>query len=667
MVLQRFGMQRILLGQSRFENFCWTEALMKISTILDHVDSGHFALPVFQRGYVWNKEQVRSLFDSMYKKHPIGTLLAWVTESENALYRGDGPISAGVVKLLLDGQQRITTLYGVVRGKPPKFFDGNCDVLKNLMFNMETDSFEYYQKGRMGDDSAWLNVTDVMKNGNRAIQEYATKFAGSVNFPENVSKITRLLSIMDIDLHIEEVTGSDKSLDVVVDIFNRVNSGGTKLSKGDLALAKICADWPEARDVMKGHLADWANNGFNFNLDWLLRSVNTVVTGEAKFQFLHDSSQQEVENGLKIAVKHINTALNMISGRLGLDHDRVLFGRFGIPIIVRYLQLYNGKPSLIEQDQLLFWYLQSGMWGRFSGSTESFLDKDLAILENGTGIEGLIEELKLWHGSLRVEPSNFASWSMGSRFYPILYMLTRNGQSQDWGTGLPLRANLLGRMNTLDVHHIFPRAQLYKNGYSKSEVNSLANYCFQTKDSNIKISDKLPEKYFLEIEDAYPGALSSQWIPENQDLWRINRYRDFLTERRSLLCKEINSQLIALLHGQMNWVMEESSQSVSRPKEYLVQEVDENSETIIQDIDDWVASKNLPRGEKQFECLNQNLGEEIAILDIAWPNGIQEGFSQPIALLLNDRFSLEVAASQGFRCFSSVQQLKEYIEEEILN
>ena len=77
---------------------------MKISTILDHIDSGHFALPEFQRGYVWNRDQVRGLFDSLYRRHPIGGLLVWATETNAAAHRGDGPTAAGVVKLLLDQQ-----------------------------------------------------------------------------------------------------------------------------------------------------------------------------------------------------------------------------------------------------------------------------------------------------------------------------------------------------------------------------------------------------------------------------------------------------------------------------------------------------------------------------------------------------------------------------------
>ena len=117
---------------------------------------------------------------------------------------------------------------------------------------------------------------------------------------EYVAKLSRLLGITDVDLHIEEVTGADKSLDVVVDIFNRVNSGGTKLSKGDLALAKICADWPEGRDAMKEKLVEWTRADYHFTLDWLLRSVNTVLTGEAKFQYLHEKTADEVKDALAL-------------------------------------------------------------------------------------------------------------------------------------------------------------------------------------------------------------------------------------------------------------------------------------------------------------------------------------------------------------------------------
>ena len=342
---------------------------------------------------------------------------------------------------------------------------------------------------------------------------------------------------------------------MVVDIFNRVNSGGTKLSKGDLALAKICADWPEGRDAMKAKLKEWSDHGYSFNLDWLLRSVNTVLTGEAKFLYLHDKSTPEIQDALKRATRHIDTCLNLIAGRLGLDHDQVFFGRFGIPVMVRYLDQRSGPMDEVERDRLLFWFVQAGMWGRFSGSTESFIDQDLAALEGeGAGLERLLEQLRLWHGGLRVEPGHFTGWSLGARFYPVLYLLTRMGEARDWGTGLPLKAGMLGKMSRLEVHHIFPKAQLYKAGYRRPEVNALANFCFLTKDTNLKITDRLPEEYFPEIEAAHPGALASQWIPPDPELWKLENFRSFLEARKALLAAEVNARLEELLHGDTRWL-----------------------------------------------------------------------------------------------------------------
>src|SRR6266508_6734880 len=88
----------------------------------------------FQRGYVCNRDQVRGLMQSLYRKVPVGSLLVWVTKTETANARGDGTLTPGSVKLLLDGQQRITSLYGIIRGQPPKFFDGNADTFTGLYF-----------------------------------------------------------------------------------------------------------------------------------------------------------------------------------------------------------------------------------------------------------------------------------------------------------------------------------------------------------------------------------------------------------------------------------------------------------------------------------------------------------------------------------------------------
>lgn len=645
---------------------------MKISTVLDHIDSGHMALPEFQRGYVWNREQVRELFNSLYRRHPVGGLLVWATESKTAAYRGDGPLAPGVVKLLLDGQQRMTTLYGVVRGKPPRFFDGNVQTFTGLRYHLETETFAFYQQLKMQDDPLWIDVTELMQKGNAGLGEFVTRLTASASASDKVGdyvgRLARLLGVTDVDLYVEEVTGMDKTLDVVVDIFNRVNSGGTKLSKGDLALAKICAEWPEARETMKTKLKEWNTAGFHFNLDWLLRSVNTVLTGEAKFQYLHDKSAEEVQEGLQRAIKHIDTSLNMISGRLGLDHDQVFFGRFGVPVMVRYLDKHRATMSEKERDKLLFWFAQVGMWGRFSGSTESFIDQDLAALEGDDGgLDKLLEKLRLWHSGLRVEPGHFTGWSLGARFYPVLYMLTRMGQARDWGTGLPLKASLLGKMSRLEVHHIFPKAQLYKRNYKRMEVNALSNFCFLTKDTNLDISDRPPEEYFSEVENNHPGALASQWIPMDQTLWKIENFRDFLEARKELLATEVNQRMEELLHGETRWL---AGPTAVVPAPAMIsggisgQEEEEQLET----LNSWMESQKLPRGVLAYDFADMETGEQKAVFDLAWPNGVQTEFSQPVTLLLNESAEVLAIASQaGFRCFTTVADFKRYVKTEILS
>ena len=154
---------------------------MKISTILDHIDSGHFALPEFQRGYVWKRNQVRGLFDSLYRRHPVGGLLVWATEPKAAAHRGDGPIAAGIVKLLLDGQQRMTSLYGVVRGKQPRFFDGDAQAFSGLRFHLGDETFAFYQPIKMQDDPLWIDVTELMQAGHDGIGSIVSQLPSNLD------------------------------------------------------------------------------------------------------------------------------------------------------------------------------------------------------------------------------------------------------------------------------------------------------------------------------------------------------------------------------------------------------------------------------------------------------------------------------------------------------
>ena len=642
---------------------------MKISTVLTHIDSGFMALPEFQRGYVWNREQVRSLFDSLYRRHPVGGLLVWTT-SQPVAHRGDEQLPVGEVKLLLDGQQRMTTLYGVLHGRPPAFFDGNPQTFSNLMFHIESEAFSFYQPIKMKDNSLWIDVTVLMRGGVDRLGDFIEGLQLPADkFSMCVSRLTRLLGIADVDLHVEEVTGNDKSLDIVVDIFNRVNSGGTKLSKGDLALAKICADWPDARESMKQVLDGWSKDGYHFDLGWLLRCLNAVLTGEARFSYLHEKNAEEVADALTRTTRAINTTLNMIDGHLGLDHDRVLFGRYALPVIARYLDERGGALSANERDKLLFWFVQAGMWGRFSGSSESYIDQDLAVLEeHDSPLDGLLEQLRLWHGGLRTEPGHFSGWSLGARFYPVLYMLTRMGDSRDLCSGLPLKHGLKGKTNRLEVHHIFPKSRLYERGYRRDQVNALANFCFLTQDCNRRIANRLPEEYFRVAEHEHPGALASHWIPEDPELWKIENYLDFLGERRRLLATETNRKMETLLHGDTIWIDGEARpKRESSPPAVIVGGIQsEDEEYQLNAINQWVKSQDLPLGQIAFDYTDPESGAQLAVFDLAWPDGLQVELSQPVAILLDEGIeTLAIAARAGYRCFTDLADFRLYVTAEI--
>ncbi len=647
---------------------------MEINTILNQIDLGAMALPEFQRGYVWNRNQVREFMGSLYRRHPVGGLLVWVTKTEQANARGNQSLAVGNVELILDGQQRVTSLYGIIRGTPPPFFEGSASAFTDLYFNMADESFEFYGPIKMADNPHWVSVTDLMKRGlgpyiGRIYQHEPLQ----ANAETYIERLNRLHTVKDIQVHIEKVTGPDKDVDVVVEIFNRLNSGGTKLSKGDLALARICAEWPDARQELRTLLTKWHKAGFGFDMDWLLRNVNAVVTGKALFLALKDVPATEFQGGLKQVDKAIDYLLNVIGGRLGLDHDRVLGSRYAFPIMSRYLVQRGGKfQNAQERDRLLYWYVHTLLWGRYAGSTESVLMQDLTAMERpGDAIGGLIDQLRVWRGDLIVRPDNFASWSIGARFYPMLYLLTRVGEARDWDTGLVLKAGLLGKTSRLEIHHIFPKSRLYQSGFDRAEVNALANYCFLTQATNLNISNTPPEVYFAEVEAKNPGALASQWVPIDPVLWRIENYLDFLAERRRLLAAAANEFLNGLL-GESVAQLQDVPLPEAVPIELGSAAVPghisgDHEEAELLDVNIWITEHSLPEGEMLYELVDAETGDVKAILDLAWPQGIQTQFSEPVALLLNEAVeTLEIASAAGFRCFTDVPTFQAYVEKDIL-
>jgi len=592
-------------------------------------------------------------------EYPVGSLLVWETVAKPGEIRGVSEVG-GNRTLLLDGQQRLTSLYGVMRGKAPEFFEGDSKAFLGLRFNVEDESFEFYQSAKMKGDARWIDVTRLFKDGIEPfIAMFSTDEYGS-QLSKYITRLSKLQHIQSREFHLEKIVGEDKTSDVVVDIFNRVNSSGTKLSKGDIALAKIAAQAPQLRNQMRSQLRIWHDNGFDFSFDWMLRNVNAVATEKSLFIHLDGISMKDFEIALKKSIKYVDQMLNLISGRLGLDHDQVFMGRFALPVLSLHLHTSQGKfLSKADQDKALYWYIHAGLWGRFAGSTESMLSADYETLKK-EGIDGLIKSItQARGGNLGISPNDFKVNTMGSRFYPMLYLMTRVTQAQDLYSGLALHKAMLGKLSSLQVHHIFPKKVLKDYGYQRRESNAVANFCFLTQESNLYISKREPKDYFKElIKLGRQDALESQWIPLDKKLWEIENYREFLDARRELLAEASNTFLDSLLKGK--------AKELELPRITFAGDPDEDEreleiDSLIKELEEFGVVKPL----RNYELVHPETNEFLATAEAYWPDGLQPGIGSPVLLEfeLEEKY-LDDLNQLGIKVFENPKALLKYVRRE---
>lgn len=646
---------------------------MKIADILNNIDLKAMALPVFQRGYVWKRPQVKSLMNSLYRGYPVGSLLIWTTSAESVEVRGNGEArTSGAVDLLLDGQQRVTSLYGIMKGNAPVFFEGDAKVFSGLYFNLDNEVFDFIPRNRAEGNPLWVSVTDLFASGNQW-------FSQLVGNPEYADKLDvclqrgmKVQQIRDVDLPEQKITGADKTTDVVVDIFNRVNSGGTKLSKGDLALARIGAHWPDARPEMQRRLVKWNSAGFNASLDWLLRCMNAILTGGSEFERLERDriSIEAIQNSLQQTENAVNRLLEAMHSYLHMDSDRLHTSKQSFPVMVKYLVNRGGRfEDQAATARLLHWYINVAIWGRFSGPTETIINQDLLALNDAAPIDSLLRNLRVAQGERTITQENFDLNYTTARFYPLLYMMSRIEDARDWGTGNRLRHHSLGNSTNLELHHIFPKAYLRRNGISPKDANNMGNIAFQTQETNRSIGSRPPAEYMPEIAAKWPGTLESQWIPMDPELWKVENYRQFIEARRRLLADSANAMLSALRNG------------IIPPAEPLINAIapetptasptapyQDDEEITLAEANAFALENDLPPGVPAYEIVNADTGELTATLDLAWPDGLQQGYSQPVTLLIDeDAAVIRAASDAGFKVFTNRDGFERYVKREILD
>lgn len=530
-------------------------AAPSISDLIKQIKVGELVLPEFQRGYIWSSEQVKNYVRSLYRRYPTGHFLIWKTYNPQRSRGQSPPTENSYSRLILDGQQRLTSIYTLFEATPPAFYEGET-LYFNLHFNLATEDFEFYQKAKMSNDPLWIAVTPFLMKG---INQWLTDLdqlpadQRDMYLKHHLAKFNKLDTIRNYTYHLDEV--ADKPVEEIVTIFNLVNSSGTELSKADLALARVCVGWPEARETLKGAQQHFEAAGFSFKLEFLTRCISAVAVGNAYFEGGFDLAAPEVvQNAWNSSERVLEYLVNILRNDAYIDSSDSLNSPYVLLPIVVYLSRHGGVfKDDAEKRGFLYWMYLALMWGRYAGSTDTQLQADVNALQTENVLEALLANILQDRGRLKVEPQDLEGQGTRSRFYPITYIVARSRGAVDWFTGVKLYNSNLGKSYGLEDHHIFPQSVLYKSGYKKKEsrdrkiVNDLANRAYLTKKANLRASNALPSKYLPQVQTKYPKALFNQFIPTSAVLWAVENYAQFLAERRKLISGAINSFLDSLI------------------------------------------------------------------------------------------------------------------------
>ena len=538
---------------------------MKIGELLDGIQKLDLVMPEFQREYVWDREQAKQLMVSLYREYPTGGLLFWKTDNppdiKNATVDKD---KVGTTLVILDGQQRLTTLFLLIRGAVPPYYreEEVTHDPRNLYFNLDTAEFRYYQLKRMETDPTWVAVVDCFSDEKRVnplqIAQARTGDAAEQMRLADLfyERLSQLRNIRDRDYPVQVVPPS-ADIDDAIDVFDRVNSLGTKLTDAELALAHITGKWPDARRALKAKIDELEGKRFAFDLTFMVRALLGVVKNRALFPTIHTTPKGELVPGWERASRILDYLVSVLPGRAFVHSTDDLNSTNNLIPVIAHLALRGGRFQSDEDlRRCLHWLYAANTWARYSSQTDNRLDHDLAVVQRlDSPWAELTNAIIDQRGRLEVTAGDFEGRSTQHPLYRMAYVVIKSLGAVDWFNGSPL-AEPHGRHYQIHSHHVFPSSLLYREGGYESEnhlhvklVNEIANRAFLTGTSNVSLGNEHPEVYLADVEARFPGALRAQCVPADPALWRLDRYEDFLAERRRLLAAALNARMAELAAG----------------------------------------------------------------------------------------------------------------------
>jgi hypothetical protein len=535
---------------------------MKISTILDKIDDRQLFVPAFQREYVWKRDDAKALIDSLIKEYPTGTMLLWETASPPEL-KGSHKYDAkqGAVRILLDGQQRITTLYMLIRGNLPPYYSQSEIVndTRGLYVNLDTLELAYYMKKRMESNPLWQNVTDIFQSKVSAftLQAEHNKQGASFNIDELEKfnrNITAIKTINDREFP-EQTIPIHANIREAIDIFYKVNSSGVALTEAELALAQISGFWPQARDLFKAKLSQMESEGFGFKLDFLIYVLLGCLhhMGSDMRKLHNEEDCERLKSVWKILdQKVLDYVVNIMRSQALVDHIDEIGSPYAlVPIFVYCFDNFERHLTAIEIQKMVKWFYYSQIRTRYVSQLPQKLDQDLRLVkESNQPFDDLLQVISE-ERPLEIQPQEFAGRAIQHPLFSMVRWYLKSRNAVCLSTGMALRRNM-GKKYQLELDHIFPFSKLKEAGYGKenrvkySLAQELTNRALLTQEANRSKSAMDPEVYLSQVMSTFPSALELQCIPTDTSLWKIQNYEAFLEARRAMLATHLNKFLAGI-------------------------------------------------------------------------------------------------------------------------
>ena len=569
-----------------------------IEEILGWIKQGKIGLPEMQRPFVWSTAKVRDLIDSLYNGYPIGYIVTW----QNPAVGLKNDSSSNNKEIIIDGQQRLTALKAALSGEKVVSQQYITKRIK-ISFKPSTGEFNTLNSA-IEKDPLWINdISDIFKSDFNSYS-YVTDNAKKLGMaPEDLgATLQKLLAIRQSEIG-DIKLGYNLSIGAVTDIFNRINSKGVSLSSADLAMSRLSADTIHGGNNLRKQIeyfvqllndpnllenivkfdSDFANTKEFNQIKWIASEINPIykpryadilhliLATSFKRGKLSDmvslisgrdfEARNYSEEGMKANYAKMQAGATLVfnksnfqrylmilrdmgmrnSGKLGLVGHGVF--NFGY-ILFLYLHLSTNLSQEKIASYLKRWIIMSALTGRYSGSSETITESDLKMISRDANPINVLDDIldremndSFWNGTLpnmlRVQSTQASSWR-------IFQMSQIYGKDTAWlAKDTSTETVMLEEGN---IHHIFPQAYLRKNGFSKGDINQIANYVWVTQPKNLEISDKAPKDYLSDeniIEFMSETNNRENAIPEEIVEYDFHNYSDFLNQRRHLMAKKM--------------------------------------------------------------------------------------------------------------------------------